>query len=78
MGSDMLGVYARLQALRDNLPHRPHVSENYVKKFHAALTDLDSLGYDVVPFRVPADSVKPATAADGVVKSASEKKYVER
>ena len=36
-------AYARLLALRDNLPERPYVSENYVEEFHGALFDLECL-----------------------------------
>jgi len=72
-------VYARLEALRDNLPERTKVEEEYVSQFHGALTKLASLGLDAADFHVPEESVQPSRyIIDGVIKNESEEKYVDR
>lgn len=54
--SDKLArAYARLRALRDNLPTHYRVKEPYVREYHEALNHLEGLGFDVEEFRVPKD-----------------------
>lgn len=69
-------AYARLVALRENLPEASSVSEDYVEEFHDALFDLECLDYDVVPFHVRPQCVRPSK--ERILSGLSAEKYVER
>lgn len=51
--SDKLArAYARLRALRENLPEYRYIDEVYVEQYHEALRHLEEIGFDVAEFRV--------------------------
>jgi hypothetical protein len=53
-------AYARLQALKDNLPTGPLVEETYVQEYHSILDLLTTAsGADLGNFRVPPSQVRP-------------------
>jgi len=52
--SDKLArAYARLSALRENIPKGNMVDGLYLREYHEALKHLEELGFDVAEFKVP-------------------------
>jgi len=51
-------VFARLSALRQNLPKDTHVPIHWAEDYHAALQELENLGIDIKEFRIPSDQFK--------------------
>jgi hypothetical protein len=61
-------AYARLQALKSNLPDAHEVDEKYVQEFHLALELLEPIsGYDLSRFRVPLSEVHPQVSGRNYV-----------
>jgi len=59
MSTAVLEAYARLKALRDNLPEY-EVSAPFVTEFHQIVELLERAGqFNLSSFRVPASEVKP-------------------
>ncbi len=77
----MIRAYATLSALRKNIdPIAYGVTEVYVREFHNSLDRLETVGIDVLEFRIPESVVKPritSTHRDGG-RSYSDEKYVDK
>ncbi len=73
----VLRAYARIKALRDNLPG-PIVSEAYVGEFHDALGNLTQARLDIDEFRVPDSAVTYRWFPGGARRVKSDKRYVDR
>ena len=58
-GDKIARAYARLMALKDNLPEDYKVPETYVVEYHGALKHLKELGFDLEEFKIPRDKVSP-------------------
>jgi len=50
--------YASLVSLKDNLPDRVHVKEDYVLEYHKNLDKLEECGFNVAEFRIPDTQLK--------------------
>lgn len=57
-GDQLLRGYARLNALRANLPERYEVEESWVHEFHAVVASMEAaLAIDLAEFRVPEKAI---------------------
>jgi hypothetical protein len=46
-------AYARLKALKENLPSTPYIPQAYIEEHHGALDHLEQIGHDIREFRIP-------------------------
>ena len=59
-------AYARLVALKSNLPEQTSVRAEYAQEFEAILDLLqETSGYDLRSFRVPPTEIKPRVTSSG-------------
>jgi hypothetical protein len=64
--SDKLArAYARLRALKENMPQYRFVNVFFVQEYHEALKHLEGLGFDVAEFKVPDHHITRTTILSG-------------
>ena len=69
MSQDLLAqAYARLQAMKDNLPKNYEVDQKYVQEFHQILDTLQAAsGSDLKNFRVPQNEIHPQVSGGNYI-----------
>ena len=59
-GDQLLRAYARMAALKSNLPDQHDVESRWVDEFHAGIDGIEAAtGRELSEFRVPRDAVDP-------------------
>lgn len=73
----LIEAYARLKALKANLPETYSIEEKYVQEFHAILSILEQAsGDDLKNFRVPASEVRPRGLGGDRVENKCDRSYL--
>ena len=79
---ELIEAYARLKALKSNLPERSSVELKYVEEFHSILRLLThTSGLDLSNFRVPDSELKPIVTGGNYITGTvdySEDSYCQR
>lgn len=64
IGTPTEHAYARLQALRENLPDKGKVGERLLREMNDALDSLADLGYEVSAFRITDSDLSPRLSSE--------------
>lgn len=56
-------VYARLTALKTNIPDSYDAVQEYVIEYHKLLTQLKTIGFDLGEFRIPEETYSKSYSA---------------
>jgi len=73
--------FAKLSALKENLPDKARISEDYVKIFHGEIEKLSNLGYkDLEEFKIPNQEITARQVSYDPRRGSrySEERYVEK
>lgn len=71
----LMRAYARLRALKENLPTYRYVEEIYVEQYHEGLHLLKESGFDVTEFSVPSVHLMHLSMGSG---RQSKSQYIDR